>query len=184
MYTDAKPSHFVETAMSYAAGFLYAVGFFLWVDATVVGANNDLAAGHDESILTGSSSSFHMQKHNEVHVLWYHWFPIIIGTVGIFMVNLPPHSAIFGDEGGDYIGIDFDDNYGKRVKAWLLISFIVSFASIICAIWMAIAQLLEPNNITNTYPGIILIVSTVLVFLSNITYRFQRAFETQDDNAF
>lgn len=82
------------------------------------------------------------------------------------------------------MGIDFDDSYGKRVKAWLLISFIVSFISIICAIWMAIAKLLDTAYITNTYPGIILIVSTVLIFLSNITYRFQRAFEVQDDAPF
>lgn len=155
--------HLVETILSYVAGLLYAVAFWMWLDATVISnieADNSAAAP------------------GTVHVvMWYHWIPIVFGTLALFMINLPPHSAIFGDTAGlDLTG----GNYTARVRIWLFGSMIVGFGAIAAAIWLSAARLLRPQ-IADKWPGASLIVSNVLVFASALVYRFQRAFEVQDD---
>lgn len=112
----------------------------------------------------------------DIRVEWYHWFPLIVGTIALFLINVPPHNYIFDN---DTLSLN-DDNIRTKVYVWLLISFIVGFVSIIMAIWMSVARLLS-DEVGNQWPGISLIVSTVLIFLSALFYRFQRAFEQPDD---
>jgi hypothetical protein len=157
------PKHMVETVMSYGAGALYAVGFWMWVDATVISnAEYSSAAAAAGTVFT---------------VKWYQWIPFVVGTLAIFMINLPPHSAIFGDTAGIDLG---DGSYTARIRVWLFVSLVVAFGAIAAAIWMAAAQLLKPA-IADKWPGAALIISNALVFASALVYRFQRAFEEQDD---
>lgn len=130
----------------------------------------DLASGSGE--LLDSDSVL-----GEVHVKWYHWLPLIVGTISLFLINVPPHNYIFDNDESSLLD---DGAIRKKVTVWLLISFIVAFCSIIMAIWMSAAYLLR-SRVVNKWPGISLIVSTVLIFLSALFYRFQRAFEKPDD---
>ena len=172
--SEGGNAHLAETVMSYISGLIYAVGFWIWVDGTTIGVKENLAyASGSEIDIT--DSDYIVPK--EVHVEWYHWFPLIVGTIALFLINIPPHNYIFDNDESSILG---DDNIRTKVNVWLLVSFIIAFASIIMAVWMSVAHLLK-DEVTNQWPGVSLIVSTILIFISALFYRFQRAFEKQDD---
>ena len=108
----------------------------------------------------------------------FFFFVICLFLPFFFRINFPPHSYIFEDEDSG-LGL-VEPSTRKKVYVWLLISFFLGFASICIAVWLAIAKLIKHSE--NYWPGISLMISTILIFISAIIYRFQRAFEEQDDD--
>ena len=155
--------HLIETLMSYAAGILFGIGVWLWIDATVIGVR-------DPGLQNSSAS-------DRIVVMWYQWIPLVVSSIGLVLINLPPHNGIFAREDDP---LAQGTHFVARVRIWLFFSFIVAFAALAAAIWLAVAQLLKPE-VEQKWPGAALIVSNSLILISALVYRFQRAWEVQDD---
>eukprot|EP00727_Mastigamoeba_balamuthi_P003342 m51a1_g13004 hypothetical protein (95) ;mRNA; r:2382-2741 len=93
------------------------------------------------------------------------------------MINIPPHAYVFGDAMYDLDG----GSVTARSRAWLLVSYFVAFAACAAAIWLAAAQFLRASAHNVHWTGVALVLSNLLVLASASVYRFQRAFEHNDD---
>jgi len=145
-----------ETAICYVAGLVFAVGWWIWIDATV----------------------YHVHVNDPIKVIWWQYVAGLISTIGLFGVNI----VSWRDLDSNNI---FGDQVSARAKIFLFCAFIVCFGGIIAAIWIA-AQwwFIAANNFTpkpSVYGGIALIVQNILIFLSTLLYRFAKP---QEEDSF
>eukprot|EP01114_Cavostelium_apophysatum_P001852 TRINITY_DN11631_c0_g1_i1.p1 TRINITY_DN11631_c0_g1~~TRINITY_DN11631_c0_g1_i1.p1 ORF type:complete len:103 (-),score=8.28 TRINITY_DN11631_c0_g1_i1:231-539(-) len=96
-----------ETIMSYVAGALFAIAWWLWIDATVF-TNCDCPRG-DPDI---------------VKVEWYHYMPGVVSTVALVMINVVSWNDLNG-------GAMFGESVSARARVWLFFSFLVAFGGLI-----------------------------------------------------
>jgi len=138
-----------ETVLAYFAGGLFAIGWWLWIDATVY-SNCNCPNGHTP---------------DSVRVEWYHYVPGVISTVALIMINLPSW--------GDINGSMFNEGSSTKARVWLLISFIIAFAAIIASLWLAITHwfMAKPDS---QWGGIALILNNVLIFVGSLLYRYSK----------
>jgi len=133
-----------ETLLAYAAGFSFAIGWWLWIDANV----------------------YSHHTNDPVQVSGVHYIPGIISTIGLIMVNLVSWS--------DLNGVNFlSDNVSAKARIWLLFAFVVSFAGLVVGVWMAVVHWFQGNP-NSQYPGVALIVQNLLIFAGGAMYRFAK----------
>ncbi|XP_073838888.1 transmembrane protein 50B [Musca autumnalis] len=94
-----------------------------------------------------------------------HVFIGVFGTISLFMVNTVKNS---------HISEDNTSESGARIaKIWLLIGFVMGFASIIAAIWVMIDDFIN-NPKKDSGLGVALLMQNLLILLANLTYKFGR----------
>jgi len=145
----------VETVLCYAAGAIFAVGWWLWIDAHVY-------------------SQF---VQDDVYVTFPHYLPAIINTVALVLMNLVSWSDLNSN------GL-FSEGVSTKAKIVIFVAFVLSFACVGASIWIAVVhwfQNMEPEPKT-TFPGVALIVQNVLISGSAFMYRFAKPQE--DDGGF
>uniref|UniRef100_A0AC35UB34 Transmembrane protein 50A n=1 Tax=Rhabditophanes sp. KR3021 TaxID=114890 RepID=A0AC35UB34_9BILA len=92
----------------------------------------------------------------------------IFATIAMFMVNAVSNSQEAMEEG--ILGT-------KGSRFWLLIAFILSFASIIASVWIMFADYVLVGGQHPVYPGVALFLNVFLIFLGSFVYKFGRAEE-------
>eukprot|EP01112_Ceratiomyxa_fruticulosa_P017325 TRINITY_DN537_c0_g1_i3.p1 TRINITY_DN537_c0_g1~~TRINITY_DN537_c0_g1_i3.p1 ORF type:complete len:147 (-),score=18.67 TRINITY_DN537_c0_g1_i3:109-549(-) len=128
-----------RTMLAGIAGALYGLGWVVWVDAIVYESVKDLKPEID----------------------WLFYMPGFIATFGLIMQNIVNYEGLRGDS-------FLSGNYSAQIRAWLLVSFLVSFGSIAAAIWIMIAKWLPPHNSETQWPGVAMVVQAVVIFISSL----------------
>jgi hypothetical protein len=147
MYYDDPPRKFREIVMAYASGVLFAVAWWLWIDAV----------------------AYSVIKNDPVQTVFGHWIPGIVSTVALLMINAVNWSDLYG------LGFSSVDSELTRVRVWLFVSFVIAFGGIIAAVWIACANWFVNEQTPFTqWPGIALILQNVFIFISGILYRFAK----------
>jgi len=98
-----------EMGLSYAAGILFAIGWWIWIDAT---AWTNKQPGLEP-------------------VLGAHYVPGIVGTIALFMINAVSWNDINYNM--------FGDSVSTKAKVWLFFSFLIAFGALIASIWIAVS---------------------------------------------
>ncbi|XP_068158524.1 transmembrane protein 50B [Drosophila tropicalis] len=94
-----------------------------------------------------------------------HVFIGVFGTISFCMVNSVK---------GEHISENNSSEVGARIaKLWLLIGFVIGFASIIAAIWVMIDDFINDKNKDSSL-GVALLVQNFFILLSNLVYKFGR----------
>ncbi|EDV95873.1 transmembrane protein 50A [Drosophila grimshawi] len=94
-----------------------------------------------------------------------HVFIGVFGTISFFMVNTVK---------GEYISEDNTSESGARLaKLWLLIGFVIGFASIIAAIWVMIDNFIN-NDKKDSSLGVALLLQNVFILFGSLVYKFGR----------
>ncbi|XP_037820118.1 transmembrane protein 50B [Lucilia sericata] len=89
----------------------------------------------------------------------------VFGTLSFFMVNTVKNS---------HISEDNTSESGARVaKIWLLIGFVMGFASIIAAVWVMIDDFIN-NPKKDSSLGVALLMQNFLILFASLTYKFGR----------
>jgi hypothetical protein len=86
-----------------------------------------------------------------------HWFPGIVGLFGIVMINCFNYSA-YATQGAQAMSCN---------NAWLFISFLIMFGTIIAAVWVLVDYFANTNDM---WPGIALVIQTVCQLLSAVVF--------------
>eukprot|EP01113_Clastostelium_recurvatum_P046919 TRINITY_DN828_c0_g2_i1.p1 TRINITY_DN828_c0_g2~~TRINITY_DN828_c0_g2_i1.p1 ORF type:complete len:161 (+),score=39.23 TRINITY_DN828_c0_g2_i1:26-484(+) len=130
-------------ALSAIAGILFGVAWLIFIDGVVYQAHFSFSP----------SVTFPM------------YLPGIVGTIGLVMANIVKVESLSATT------FLFNDGMSGKIRAWLLVSFVVSFGAIAAAIWIMIGVFMPPNNRDpNTeWPGIAMVIQTSIMFLSSIT---------------
>eukprot|EP01120_Amphizonella_sp_Union-15-10_P009054 TRINITY_DN3355_c0_g1_i2.p1 TRINITY_DN3355_c0_g1~~TRINITY_DN3355_c0_g1_i2.p1 ORF type:complete len:154 (-),score=17.94 TRINITY_DN3355_c0_g1_i2:76-537(-) len=145
MYGEQGPN-VRETIMSYLSGITFAVGWWLWIDA----------------------NALHAVEKDEVSITFWHWVPGIIATIALFMINAVSWTDLQGFGFGS-----LDDDVQKRARLWLFFSFAIAFGCVTASIWIAIVHWFQIEG-SNSWPGIAIILQTLLILGSAVFYRFSR----------
>lgn len=99
-----------------------------------------------------------------------HYIPGFIATLALMMIN--------GVRREDLTSSDpYDDGVGCRARAWLLISYIVSFASLTGAVWVLIQHYANNDAVTSAeqmWPGVAGVVQSVLIVASGLVLWLSR----------
>jgi hypothetical protein len=100
-----------------------------------------------------------------VKVSGLYYIPAIAATIGLIMINLVSWN--------DLNGSVFGEESTAKARLWLLFSFLIEFGAIAAAIWIAIAHWFQGSP-KSEYPGVALIISNSLIFISAMIYRFAK----------
>ena len=138
-----------NTYSSVAAGILFFVGWWLYVDTATI---------------------YTPQSH------WNNWYILvtIASSVAMFMVNSVSNSVVQGtamDEG--VLGV-------KGARMWLMSAFVLSFASIVAALWIMFADFVLVKGEHPTWPGVALFLHNFFIFIASLIYKFGRTEELWD----
>ncbi|XP_030560751.1 transmembrane protein 50A [Drosophila novamexicana] len=94
-----------------------------------------------------------------------HVFIGIFGTISFCMINTVK---------GEHISDDNSSESGARIaKIWLLIGFVMGFASIIAAIWVMVDDFVN-NEKKDTSLGVALLLQNVFILFGSLVYKFGR----------
>lgn len=96
----------------------------------------------------------------------------IFGTISFFMVNAVKNS---------HINENSDESGARIAKIWLLIGFIMGFASVMAAVWIMIEDYIN-NKDKNNWPGVALLLQNVLILVGSLVYKFGRNEEDWNDS--
>jgi len=139
-----KPSQ--EMVFSYISGALFAIAWWIFIDATVYEKHIGDTAGE----LNG-----------------YYYIPGIASTIALVMIN-----AISWNDLND-TGFLSGESVSSKARVWMLFSFIVAFAGICAAIWLGIAHWFQ-QNVMSDWGGAALIIQNILIFISAMFFRFSK----------
>ncbi|XP_043650726.1 transmembrane protein 50A [Drosophila teissieri] len=94
-----------------------------------------------------------------------HVFIGIFGTISFCMVNAVK---------GEHISEENSSESGARIaKIWLLVGFLMGFASIIAAIWVMIDDFIN-NEKKEGWFGVALLMQNVFILFASLIYKFGR----------
>ncbi|XP_030375718.1 transmembrane protein 50A [Scaptodrosophila lebanonensis] len=93
-----------------------------------------------------------------------HVFIGIFGTLSLFMVNTVKNS---------HISEDNTSERARLAKIWLLVGFVIGFASIIAAIWVMIDNFIN-NEKKDSSKGVALLLQNVFILFGSLVYKFGR----------
>lgn len=96
----------------------------------------------------------------------------IFGTVSFFMVNTVKNS---------HINENSDESGARIAKIWLLIGFVMGFASVIAAVWIMIDDFIN-NEKKDNWPGVALLMQNLLILVGSLVYKFGRNEEDWNDS--
>jgi len=137
-----------NSLISAVSGIIFGVGWFIFIDGVVY--------GHSRGGLT---------------VPWFFYFPGFVSSVALIMVNI-----VSIDQLNPFFM--FSEGMSNRVRFWLLFWFFVAFASVGFAIWEFTwyQDNVKKNEATlkstTTYPGISVMVQTMVILLSTLIFLF------------
>ncbi|VDM44741.1 unnamed protein product [Toxocara canis] len=95
----------------------------------------------------------------------------ISGTIAMFMVNAVSNSQVRGESMNEgVLGT-------KGSRLWLMCGFVLSFASLVAAIWIMFADYVLVLGDHPTWPGVALFLHNFLIFLASLVYKFGRTEE-------
>jgi hypothetical protein len=106
-----------------------------------------------------------------------HWLPAVIAILACIMINLLQSGDDFGFDGG------YDDNPDSmRARIWLFLSYVVSIAAIIAAVWSLVANYTSHSEFTSAerWPGVAMLLTVFLILSSGILYFFSRNRDSSD----
>ena len=87
-------------------------------------------------------------------------------------------------QSGDDFGFDaFDDNPDiVRARLWLFLSYVVSIAAIIAAVWSLVANYSSHSELSaaEKWPGFAMLISVLLTLASGVLYFFSRQQDSSD----
>jgi len=136
-----------ETVLCYVAGAAFAIGWWIWIDATVYSVSIDDDPSH----------------------IGYYFIPGIVSTIAVLMIN----AVSWNDLNNNFL---FGDGVSTKARVWILFSFIVAFGGIAAAIWGAIAHWFQASP-KSEWGGVALIIQNVLIFASAMIVRFAKPSE-------
>jgi len=141
--------------LCYAAGAIFAVGWWLWIDGNVY--------------------SVHIE--DAVIVTFPHYLPGIINTIALVLMNIVSWTDLNSN------GL-FSEGVSTKAKILIFVAFVLGFGCVSASIWIAVVHWFQNTETVpkTTYPGVALIVQNVLIFGSAIMYRFAKP--QDDDGAF
>ncbi|VDD94979.1 unnamed protein product [Enterobius vermicularis] len=95
----------------------------------------------------------------------------IFATVAMFMINAVSNSQVRGEAMQEGIlGT-------KGSRLWLMCGFVLSFASLVAAMWIMLEDyVLVPGDHAN-WPGVVLFLHIFLIFVASLVYKFGRTEE-------
>ncbi|XP_023164688.1 transmembrane protein 50A [Drosophila hydei] len=94
-----------------------------------------------------------------------HLFIGIFGTISFCMINTVK---------GEHISEDNTSESGARIaKIWLLIGFVIGFASIIAAVWVMIDDFIN-NDKKDSSLGVALLLQNIFILIGSVVYKFGR----------
>lgn len=95
----------------------------------------------------------------------------ICGTIAMFMVNAVSNSQVRGESMHESI-------LGARgSRLWLMLGFVLSFASLVAALWIMFADYVLVIGDHPTWPGVALFFHNFLIFTASLVYKFGRTEE-------
>ncbi|OZC08758.1 hypothetical protein X798_04172 [Onchocerca flexuosa] len=95
----------------------------------------------------------------------------VCGTIAMFMVNAVSNSQIRGESMNENIlGT-------KGSRLWLMLGFVLSFASLVAALWIMFADYVLVTGDHPIWPGVALFFHNFLIFISSLVYKFGRTEE-------
>jgi len=134
-----------EMITCYAAGILFSIGWWIWIDATV---------------WTNKQSGY-------APVLGTQYIPGIVSTIALFMIN----AVSWNDLNDNFV---FGDGVSTKAKIWLFFAFILAFGALAGSIWIGVQYWFLSSNVGSDYGGVAVIVQNCLIFLSALMYRFSK----------
>uniref|UniRef100_A0A914UTB2 Transmembrane protein 50A n=2 Tax=Plectus sambesii TaxID=2011161 RepID=A0A914UTB2_9BILA len=95
----------------------------------------------------------------------------LVSTVAMFMVNAVSNSQVRGEAMNEgMLGI-------KGARLWLMIGFVLTFGSLVAAIWIMFADYVLNSSDQDSWPGVALFLQNFLIFLGSLVYKFGRTEE-------
>lgn len=131
---------------SLVAGLLFGIGWLLWIDGVAfVGTEYDKA-------VSGA-----------------HYIPGFMSTIALFMLNLISWEAV--SESYSLM----EDGGGAFAKCWVFFAFCLSFAGVIGAIWILVAEMNHPDweagSVSVAVRGLL---QNLMIFGSSLLFRIAR----------
>ncbi|KAF1610601.1 UNVERIFIED_CONTAM: Transmembrane protein 50B, partial [Eudyptes robustus] len=92
----------------------------------------------------------------------------IASVVGMFMVNAVSNRTVQG--------ISYDEGIlGTRgARLWLMIAFVLSFASLVAGLWLMFSDYVLRKGDHPNWPGVALFLNNFLIFCASLVYKFGR----------
>jgi hypothetical protein len=145
--------------ISWFCGFLFGVGWWLMIDATVYTSHTILPDPEHPEWWMGTP-------------LWWFYVPAIFSSLGFFMLNVVKMEEAWGSS-------EYDDTGRPCGRPWLFISFIIFFAGLISAFWIFFARFIYGGNFIGPVPtqkwlGTALLLQNILIASSSLIQRFYR----------
>ena len=141
---------------AYMAGAIFAIGWWVWIDATAF-VGGEYKEADKEPPITAPM-----------------WLPAIFASIIMIMLNIVDSSKVAENDEGS-----------GRAKAWFMIWFVFLGACLIAGWWIAWEIFLFPKEaIPTSYPGLALIIQNTLIFISALMYRFGVKIEGGDGGWF
>jgi len=98
----------------------------------------------------------------------------IASVVAMFMVNSVSNSQIHGT-------YDYGGMLGTRgARLWLMLAFVLSFASLVAAVWLMFSEYVFRQGDTPKWPGVALFLNNFLIFCASLLYKFGRVDNNSD----
>eukprot|EP00667_Euglena_gracilis_P022970 EG_transcript_25769 len=98
------------------------------------------------------------------------WLPGMLGTFAFIMVNMTKPGEL------NQTNI-FDESNANSIKVWFFFSILVSFASIIAAIWITVAA---DSLRDKQYSGVTLILQSISLLMSSLVFWFGRGIQRDE----
>mmetsp|Transcript_13159 Transcript_13159/g.25116 ORF Transcript_13159/g.25116 Transcript_13159/m.25116 type:complete len:151 (-) Transcript_13159:193-645(-) len=99
------------------------------------------------------------------------WVPGIIATVALLMINSVRRENLRAYD-------PFDDGSDCRMRFWLFISYVVSFSSLVAAVWVLIQHYASNPGVTTSqdmWPGVAGVIQSTLILGSGLLFWLSRA---------
>nr|XP_026694166.1 transmembrane protein 50B-like [Ciona intestinalis] len=97
-----------------------------------------------------------------------------IASLAFFMVNAVSNGQVRGDSYSEgCLGTT-----GARI--WMLLGFLLTFGSLIAAMWVLFGIYVVNTTKGNSYPGVAVFLQNALIFFATLIYKFGRTEELWD----
>ncbi|KAL6055087.1 hypothetical protein QOT17_015751 [Balamuthia mandrillaris] len=103
---------------------------------------------------------------------WWFYLPGVVATFVLLMMNM----VSLGDLRNQAF---FSEEVSKRVRAWLFVTFAIGFGCIAASIWMSVD--LYSNQGGKVWPGVALVMQSILILTSSVILLFTRREEEEED---
>jgi len=135
-----------ETLLSYFSGVLFAIAWWIWIDAHAKSVELKAAGpGFGPFYLVG-----------------------ILGSVAFVMINTVSWKDLMGGEWA--FG---EEGSQAKIRIWFFLALILGFGAICLSLWLGIEKWLNNSEFPYKYPGVALIVQNMMIFASALLFKFR-----------